>query len=364
MRDPQALQPGAADPDLARYLQPEPLIESDAPEIVAEAEAAVAECRRRPRPRRAADAARQRACSTRSRPSACRRRARCCARRSATATSTRRCTSRWRARLAFPRASPSACVCGPRRVLLPRVAGGVSIDEGARRAAVAAGRSDVEPVSGRRDALRLARGGLDKQARHSAAHRPSEDRRSSISKLAPNSTPDSGRPRRTDPSPLVDSRDPVACAPADCWSSRRRSPTPHDCRSRSRQDSTARSPRSTASASRSQPGEIHGFLGPNGAGKTTTIRMIAGLLKPTSGRILVNGHDLATRPGAREGVARLHSRSAVHLREADGRRVPAVSRRPVRPGWARRRRSRARDARAVRARRAGSTSWSRASRTA
>ncbi|HEV3483989.1 MAG TPA: ABC transporter ATP-binding protein [Vicinamibacterales bacterium] len=45
-----------------------------------------------------------------------------------------------------------------------------------------------------------------------------------------------------------------------------------------------------------QPGEIHGFLGPNGAGKTTTIRMIAGLLKPTSGRILVNGHDLAANP--------------------------------------------------------------------
>jgi ABC-2 type transport system ATP-binding protein len=46
------------------------------------------------------------------------------------------------------------------------------------------------------------------------------------------------------------------------------------------------------------PGEIHGFLGPNGAGKTTTIRMIAGLLKPTAGRILVNGHDLATNPEA------------------------------------------------------------------
>ena len=45
-----------------------------------------------------------------------------------------------------------------------------------------------------------------------------------------------------------------------------------------------------------QPGEIHGFLGPNGAGKTTTIRMIAGLLKPTAGRILVNGQDTATAP--------------------------------------------------------------------
>jgi ABC-2 type transport system ATP-binding protein len=47
-----------------------------------------------------------------------------------------------------------------------------------------------------------------------------------------------------------------------------------------------------------EPGEIHGFLGPNGAGKTTTIRMIAGLLQPTAGRILVNGHDLATEPEA------------------------------------------------------------------
>jgi ABC-2 type transport system ATP-binding protein len=50
-----------------------------------------------------------------------------------------------------------------------------------------------------------------------------------------------------------------------------------------------------------EPGEIHGFLGPNGAGKTTTLRMIAGLLKPTSGRIVVNGHDLAIEPEAAKG---------------------------------------------------------------
>jgi len=45
-------------------------------------------------------------------------------------------------------------------------------------------------------------------------------------------------------------------------------------------------------------GEIHGFLGPNGAGKTTTLRMIAGLLKPTAGRIEVNGYDIARDPEA------------------------------------------------------------------
>ena len=47
-----------------------------------------------------------------------------------------------------------------------------------------------------------------------------------------------------------------------------------------------------------KPGEIHGFLGPNGAGKTTTIRMIAGLLKPTSGRVTIAGKDLAREPEA------------------------------------------------------------------
>jgi ABC-2 type transport system ATP-binding protein len=49
------------------------------------------------------------------------------------------------------------------------------------------------------------------------------------------------------------------------------------------------------------PGEIHGFLGPNGAGKTTTLRMIAGLLEPTSGQIVVNGHDMAAEPELAKG---------------------------------------------------------------
>jgi ABC-2 type transport system ATP-binding protein len=62
-----------------------------------------------------------------------------------------------------------------------------------------------------------------------------------------------------------------------------------------------------------QPGEIHGFLGPNGAGKTTSIRMIAGLLKPTSGRIIVNGHDIATHPeGAKRSLGFIPDRPYIY----------------------------------------------------
>ncbi|MDP2136951.1 MAG: ATP-binding cassette domain-containing protein [Candidatus Didemnitutus sp.] len=64
-----------------------------------------------------------------------------------------------------------------------------------------------------------------------------------------------------------------------------------------------------------QPGQIYGLLGANGAGKTTTLRLLATLLKPTSGSAKVAGYDVGSEPEAvRANVGFLAASTALYGR--------------------------------------------------
>lgn len=63
------------------------------------------------------------------------------------------------------------------------------------------------------------------------------------------------------------------------------------------------------------PGEILVLLGPNGAGKTTSVRMLAAILRPTSGHAIVGGHDVLQNPtGVRQAVGLLTEYPGLYLR--------------------------------------------------
>jgi ABC-2 type transport system ATP-binding protein len=68
-------------------------------------------------------------------------------------------------------------------------------------------------------------------------------------------------------------------------------------------------------------GSVFGLLGPNGAGKTTTVKCIAGLLRPTSGRILVNDIDVAENPLAIKAALGYVPESPAMFRTLSGREL-------------------------------------------
>ena len=62
-------------------------------------------------------------------------------------------------------------------------------------------------------------------------------------------------------------------------------------------------------------GEVYGLLGPNGAGKTSVLRILSTVLRPTSGRATISGHDVVTHPAlVRQNIGFVSTNTAVYDR--------------------------------------------------
>ncbi|MGH7503893.1 MAG: ABC transporter ATP-binding protein [Longimicrobiales bacterium] len=73
-------------------------------------------------------------------------------------------------------------------------------------------------------------------------------------------------------------------------------------------------------------GELFGFLGPNGAGKTTTIRMVTGVLRPTSGHVIIAGKDTVKDPiGAKRLAGYIPDRPSLYEKLTGGEFLRFVS---------------------------------------
>ncbi len=78
-----------------------------------------------------------------------------------------------------------------------------------------------------------------------------------------------------------------------------------------------------------QQGEFFSMLGPSGCGKSTTLRMLAGFLTPTRGRILVNGRDITNLPPEARGIGIVFQNYAIfpHMNVYDNIAFGLVERR-------------------------------------
>jgi lipopolysaccharide export system ATP-binding protein len=75
-------------------------------------------------------------------------------------------------------------------------------------------------------------------------------------------------------------------------------------------------------------GEVVGLLGPNGAGKTTTFSMVAGFLRPSAGKVMLNDHDLTKLPAykrARKGLVYLPQEPSVFRKLTVDENIRAIA---------------------------------------